>query len=233
MTSKAITQVSLVKVGMQGDAPCYKYRDDLPVTGGDHVKAVADYLRSNPTRTPHPHNGRPERFVDVKVKRAVTGNCLFVFELDLVGLNRKKLQFPEAGNKFIFFPTDYGAGTSFLLEKSSYDGGGRAWGAFSCDLDTLRGSALATRVKQFGGQHNHGIRVPFYFNFVDQDLLAPPWIVPDHEVSRVASHHAASGDGDHHPERPHVHPEDPGRRGAGATHGGVHPNSLAFLSVDF
>lgn len=236
MTLKAITKVSLVQVGMKGFAPCHKYRDDLNVTSGDHIKAVTDYLRPNPTRTPHDHQNKPERFVDIKVKSTVTGNCMFVFELDLIGLNGKKIQFPEAGSKFIFLPLDYDMGAQFLIEKSSYDAGSRLWGAFSCDLDAVRGSDIATRIKNKGGQHKHGIRIPFYFNFVDQDLLGPPWVIPDHEVSHRHTHadHESSEDPkDHgHEHRPEGE-ADPADDTGGATHGGVHPNSLAFISVDF
>ena len=233
MTAKAITKVSLIQVGMNGHAPCYKYRDDLDVTNGEHVKAVYEYLRPNPARTAHNHGQKPERFLDIKVKYNVYGNCLFLFDLDLMGLNQKKLQFPKNGNKFIFLPINYGASAPFLEEVQSYDGGGELWGGFSCDLDILRASTLATGIKNFGGLHKHGIRVPFYFNFVDQDLLGHPWVVPDHPSTNFTDHDPESPDSEEHGHEHRREDEEHRQDTGGATHGGVHPSSLAFLSIDF
>lgn len=216
------TNAILLTIGQYGDAPCYV--SQLPLDDGADPRQIEKYVGSEEAKR---HADRPphkyvERYLDID-ETIATGTRIYVFYLTALGLNEKPLLFPRSGSRFIFFPMGNHGSDRFLRERTEYGAGNRHLAAFECNFDGLWNSDLARLVRANGGDHNHSIRIPFYFNMVDEDLGAPPWVLPTHmKASRQPEHPG------HHE---HPHRDDHRAKEAEDTHGGVHPNPIAFFTA--
>lgn len=215
-----------LRIGMDGDAPCYTYEDESEEGRPD--ERVRKFIGTPATSRPHAYRSQyPERNLDIR-ETSKSGQSIYIFEVNMTGLGTTRIIFPTTGPRIIKFPMGFPKTDDFLVEEPSYVQN-EYQAAFSCDLDVLRASDIATLIRKNGDIHNHSIRIPFYFNFLDQYLGAAPWSIPTDKRS-----------GHSHPHGTHSHDrkdlEHSGRPGAHGrpdidTHGGVHPNPLAFYSV--
>lgn len=214
MPSSEITQVSLFEIGKDAENwPIYRRRVDLDVEPGTYMERIGELAQGGqwpanayiPDRT----HRRPGRYLDIDETRNV-GICLYAFLLSETFPGGPRQLF-VGGRPFIPLPLNSeGDVETFLTDLQIHDGETRLLASFVCDLGALRGSRLATELRPTGSEPEHAhpriLNLPFCFNVVDPILKASPWVVPE------------SSDDD--PTHAHFF-----------THGGVHPSTVAFLSV--
>lgn len=223
-------------------------RVDWPVEIGNHVaeikKAAADHMLPGdfPTK-PDPGSKRPERFLDIREGKDSAGVRAYAFRLNALVGDRQRLEFAPDG-PFVDLPLNSSTNDKFLFgEPVANTDEPRRWACFVCDLDAVRASPLATRIRQAaeGEAHAEGLEhflflsIPFCLNLYDPALKAAPWVVPGPEIqgaeisaedreegSRAAKVMAESAS----PFFNHggVHPELVAALKAGPNHGGVHPS---------
>jgi hypothetical protein len=214
MASSAITHVSLFEIGKDGDNwPVYNYRVDLEVEPGTHIERIRELVaagrRPANAYTPDISKRQPARYLDIEETRNV-GTCLYAFLLG-PNLDGGQRQLFVDGRPFIHLPLNSERDPETFLTDFQVDGESRQLAFFVCDLEGTRSSRLATELRPTGREPKHApprvLNLPFCFNVVDPLLKASPWVVPEQ-----------SDDDD--PTHAHFF-----------THGGVHPATVAFVSV--
>lgn len=169
-------------------------------------------------------NKRPERRLDIR-EAGNGASLILVFHIGPA--IRDRLQFSREEPIF-FLPLNAGGEEQGFIKASGLlDQNG--WSAYLvCDLEKIRGSALAERIRNHNkGATSHGppnlLNIPFALNVVDPLFEAAPWVVPGHEPDEDCDKHHHR----HPVEEHHRHiPLPP------MTHGGVHPSAASFLEVD-
>jgi hypothetical protein len=207
MANSAITSVSLFEIGKdQWDWPRYNYRVDWDVDPEMSMsdileQAHACQLNALAANLHHGSLPRHSRYLDIVETRG-GGTCLYLFRLNAEDNGVQRLTFARDGSPFIVLPLNSLGGEDFVTVHSV--GGDGLEAGFTCDLGELRRSKLAGRIRNT--PHDNALNIPFYFNIQDPVLGAAPWVLSEH--SHAGTVHANL-----------------------LTHGGVHPQPMALLSV--
>lgn len=202
------------------DWAIYTHHSDFPVKPGADAEVVMKSVEMRTARLrrlPPPRDlSRPERYLDIEEKGS--GICRYSFRLDANHLGKQRLLFVKT-RPFIPLAINAYSHETFLDPDDFHVWGDGLWASFVCDLTKVRRSTLAKHVRNVNkGPLGHGspdiLNIPFTFNVVDPEFRAAPWVVPGHKIAHV------------HDKSPRAEPYVP------FTHGGVHPSTVAFLSVD-
>ena len=181
----------------------YKKRVDQDVEPGDVEQTIEAVVSADEL----PSGGG--------VYRAPSGDVLDIDEHHRIGpriyvfrLNQDTRLTFVRNEPFIALPLNNAGGDAFITAARVRDGA-RRWASFACHLDVVRASSIAERIRDLPHNHPRILTIPFCFNVVDSLLQASPWVVPSHTHEHEDEHAEAL-----------------------ATHGGVHPPTTSFISVD-
>lgn len=113
--------------------------------------------------------------------------------------------------------TNFADPEDYLVEIAHPRAEEAGWASFVCDLDHVRQSKLAARIREVAAHEatehaEHGrveMTIPFMLNLVDRKLGFAPWMIPTEAAPDP----------------------DPNHVGA-MTHGGVHPQFVCYLTVE-
>ena len=228
MATRQINRVSAFTIGKDEvtDWAIYTHRRDFDVKSAAHAEQIMEAVRTGKERLDAldgPRDeGRPERNLDI-ADTGYGGVCRYQFLLNAEFEGKQRLKFVRYPRPFIALSLNSDSGERFLTDFKVVDREG-LMASFVCDLGKVRRSELAKWIRKLNkGAAGHGhpdiLNIPFAFNVVDPEFKASPWVVPGHPVR----------DRRHDHDHPHTHGgADFDRR----THGGVHPTTSAFLSVD-
>jgi hypothetical protein len=219
MAIEGSTHVSLFRIEAQkvGDHhwAIYDYRVNVEVASGGAGNVIQDAVASSRLPNGGDRPLRPsqlERYLDILETRP-SGQCTYAFYLNATVDQRLRMRFAR-GHPFIALPMNFELETFLTNFQMEYGTTGR-WASFDCNLDDVRGSALAERIKnaakeqgeEDGLNHVPIMTIPFCFNVADPVLGASPWVVPRHsDVADLIARNVL-------------------------THGGIHPSAVAYLSV--
>jgi hypothetical protein len=187
----------------------YDYRIDEVATGDPKVR-IGEVVQIGypPTggEMPTQSSGHPDWNLDIQESRH-RGYCTYAFQLNATVAGRQRLQF-VSGLPFIALPLNSTGGDIFLTDEKMEYGSKGLWASFSCNLDDVQDSALASRIRAQADGKRPILTIPFCFNVIDPLLGASPWVVPNETSSANFSNRDI------------------------LTHGGVHPAQMVSLNVE-
>jgi hypothetical protein len=222
MASDRVTRERDFVIGKDPDTDwaIYTQHEDFAVKPGASVEQIAKSVAMRRSKLrpldPPADPSRPERYLDIV--ETAGGVCRYTFHLET-----DRLRFVRT-RPFLPFPLNAKSQETFLDRNDFLVAAAGAWASFVCDLTKVRHSTLARHIRSLnrtpaghGPMHSHRdlLNIPFTFNVIDPLFEAAPWVVPGHALSPGAGRKSAA-----------AHYDD------GRTHGGVHPTTVAFLSVD-
>lgn len=227
MLADRVTKVSFFTIYRHAEHgwTVYNERSDIPdLQAGQLEELINEFAATGQVPgEPEPvsiDRKRPERYLDIDVGFGADVQA-FAFYLNAwypneAGENLNRLEFmPD--EPFIFLPINASLPDD-ILEVPQLDSSRCAY--FLYDVGAARSSDLAARVADYAAPHRPSLNIPFCFNLIDPVLGAAPWL--------VSSHHPWDRDHDHG----HHHDRSDGHGAVGLTHGGVHPATASFLSID-
>ena len=230
MTSSVINRLSVFTIGKDDrDWAVYTRGQTFEVGSAEEAEEILDAVRAGTRQLgtlAHSQNqSRPERYLDIE-ERDGRGVCLYAFQLDAYHEGKQRLRFVNR-RPFIPLPLNSSWRERFLFDSKGWSNGVMA--SFRCDLDKVRRSRLAEQIRTLNrgsGGHGHPdiLNIPFTFNVRDPEFKSSPWVVPGHSPSRTSDDDPTQTHG-----QEHSHGQKHYRR---RTHGGVHPTTVAFLSVE-
>lgn len=222
MASDHVTRDRDFVIGKDPDSDwaIYTEHEDFAVSAGASVEEIARSVMMRRSRLrpldPPKDPSRPERYLDIE--ETAGGVCRYTFHLET-----KRLRFVRT-RPFLPFPINAESQETFLDRDDFLVAADGSWASFVCDLTKVRYSTLARHIRALnktpaghGPMHSDRdlLNIPFTFNVMDPLFKAAPWVVPGHKLAPGARR--KSGARHHDDDR---------------THGGVHPTTVAFLSVD-
>lgn len=111
--------------------------------------------------------------------------------------------------------TNSETGETFIDSALRHDANGYRWASFVCDPKKARVGKLAECIRALPdkvfGDHKGQMRIPFTYNIRDKQMKFAPWVLSDHSHAEEGNKHSDS---------------------ANFTHGGVHPYSSYYLTID-
>lgn len=225
MLSDQVTQITFFKIYRhEGHGwTVYDSWGVKSVAAGQHRPCIREFAATGKipdgSGTISIEEKRPERYLDVDADANADVQA-YAFYLDANYDGKNRLEFISS-KPFIFLPI-HATFPSEVLEE--FEAINPRCAYFVFDVKTARNSDLADRVADYAKPHRPALNIPFCFNLYDPELKAAPWLVSSYHAGKAVHSHGS---------QPHRHGEQADVGGAvPLTHGGVHPSTASFLSID-
>lgn len=227
---KDVTRIYYFEVSSDESRAVYRRRFEEQVSPGEHNTRIAAVAATG-NLPGVPGGFRRSGFATdlLDIYAASDEKCSYVFYLNVIHAGAQRLSFadPPFVNLPLNRPETQGFSPTeveFLSEPARYQvkaDGTSQWASFVCDLEAVRTSGLANRIRAIPEEdHKGALKIPLWFNFYDPELRGSPWVI-------------TTGDHEHdHPHEPDGEEITVKHRLPILTHGGVHPLALAELVVE-